>query len=1790
MAISKTSNTFSSTYKDDFADSDHYHRILFNSGRALQARELTQMQTIIQREIERFGKNIFKEGAAVNPVSNIKLEHPAYVKLQGAVPNLSTFVGLTFTGATSGVQATVKRVEAASGGDPATLYVYYVSTTDTDPTASPITFTAGEVISSGAVNATIASSNAFGYGTIAHCASGDFFVLGHFVFAEAQSITAAKYSNTQEVTIGFIATEDIVTVSDTNALYDNQGANPNLSSPGADRYRIRLTLVNQADIDPDDTFIPVALIAQKDTGAVETTVEWRNDGTSDYNKILDLMAERTYDESGNYTIRPFTGLFQQGDSNGELILQVESGEGYVRGYHVEPSSQPIHVVKSLTTETFTETASVATYGNYVYTDSAEGGYNTNQFQAANYLDLRNAYNYGGSTIGSTKVFAVEDAGSRNRRQYLFDTTLNDGYTFADVKSFGSSADIWSNIDSTRPGLYDVGNANLLFDLPYARPDFSEALQLDYVAQYYETGTTNGSGELTITAPSGSVFTTSALWIVTPEGGREDETFSVTGVGTSSATITSSYLNKTVYVHALVQYQNAVAVTKTLTNTSVSVAVDSDGDGLKFVSLSKADVFRVNTVTDAVTGDDLTPLFTFDNGQRDFWYEPGRMVLKNNVSTPTNNVSVDFDYFAWSGTGKYASAHSYYGQVNYDEIPYYSLSNGGGLVPLRDVLDFRSRKSDDGTSFSATGSYVFPVPYNTTLLEGDMSFYKSRWDRLAVLSTGELSYIYGAPSLVNPKFPAIPNNAMNLLDIKMNAGTLNEKDTRTFTIDNKRYTMRDIGVLDKRIKRNTEAISLSLLELRTSSYDVLDANGLDRTKSGFYVDNFSDNSKIDFGPQFLASIDQKNRELRPAFNEVNVDLNYDSVNSTNLVYQEGEVYLDYTAEEWIAQPKASGLVNVNPFNVINHVGQIILYPDNDHWIETETLVYDIIDQFSSGQLVSSTTTVSSSNIITQTLDPTEFIAYATRVDPNWDQWNYSWFGEETVEVQTESSVARSGGTVTGGGSTGSVISGAGITNDQVFLGLPNLSSLPSIVMVASASAPGETSIDINLGATPVFATNGVTTTTTTTTTTTISSTSGQRTRSQIYAPWMRSRIVVGKAFNLKPNTNHHLFMDNVKLTGSLDNNGGGLAKAYSSESTWISLKNSVLQNEYIYQLNREDDYPLANYDTSLRTDGSGTLMFAFLIPNFTEQFFGNRSKALRIRSGTKSIALFDVDDSRGIAATSQAIANFTSSGLKRTLTEKTTIKQEVNTQTDVQTQTAYQDPLAQTFLNDKETAVFVRSIDIYVGNKDTSIPLTLEIRPTVNGYPSADKRVRNGIKVLTPAEITTTADASTATTFTFDRLVRLEPKTEYAFVLISQSNSYDVWESKVGEFEYGSTTSRITTQPYLGSLFKSQNGRTWEPAQNEDLKFEINIANFATSGLSGEAKFVLNDISDKLLPWSRIVTSSGDSDITILDPGHGFLVGDNVQISLRDAGSISGDSADVGGIAYSSITGTRAVTAIDYSGYKVAADSAATFDTIGGDNHYIVSRNVPFNMMYGSFDILNDINTNSSGRVKTTSFQSLAGTETPYVLDGTFNNIELNKNNYFASPRVLANADIQSDNALAETIDLRLTLTSNNDYVTPVLYANSTSAHAVYNMIDYQDSASTTNRNVPLTWVSETTAGGGSAIARYLTRTVQLANDAVGLKIIVGANVPAVCDFDLYYKTAITGDDITQQPWVLITPDDETIPKNASYNSFYEYTFTPGGEDGTLSPFTQFKVKIVMHSTNSSYVPRFKDFRAIALTV
>ena len=74
-------------------------------------------------------------------------------------------------------------------------------------------------------------------------------------------------------------------------------------------------------------------------------------------------------------------------------------------------------------------------------------------------------------------------------------------------------------------------------------------------------------------------------------------------------------------------------------------------------------------------------------------------------------------------------------------------------------------------------------------------------------------------------------------------------------------------------------------------------------------------------------------------------------------------------------------------------------------------------------------------------------------------------------------------------------------------------------------------------------------------------------------------------------------------------------------------------------------------------------------------------------------------------------------------------------------------------------------------------------------------------------------------FVFDEPIFLNADTEYAVVLLSDCTSYNAYVGRTYEFELGSTEKRINKQPSMGSLFKSQNGTTWEPDQTQDLAFK-----------------------------------------------------------------------------------------------------------------------------------------------------------------------------------------------------------------------------------------------------------------------------------------------------------------------------------------------------------------------------------
>ena len=56
-----------SPYYDDFSTTKKFHRVMYRPAFAVQARELTTQQSIMQDQIEKFGDHIFEHGAMVIP-------------------------------------------------------------------------------------------------------------------------------------------------------------------------------------------------------------------------------------------------------------------------------------------------------------------------------------------------------------------------------------------------------------------------------------------------------------------------------------------------------------------------------------------------------------------------------------------------------------------------------------------------------------------------------------------------------------------------------------------------------------------------------------------------------------------------------------------------------------------------------------------------------------------------------------------------------------------------------------------------------------------------------------------------------------------------------------------------------------------------------------------------------------------------------------------------------------------------------------------------------------------------------------------------------------------------------------------------------------------------------------------------------------------------------------------------------------------------------------------------------------------------------------------------------------------------------------------------------------------------------------------------------------------------------------------------------------------------------------------------------------------------------------------
>jgi hypothetical protein len=512
-------------------------------------------------------------------------------------------------------------------------------------------------------------------------------------------------------------------------------------------------------------------------------------------------------------------------------------------------------------------------------------------------------------------------------------------------------------------------------------------------------------------------------------------------------------------------------------------------------------------------------------------------------------------------------------------------------------------------------------------------------------------------------------------------------------------------------------------------------------------------------------------------------------------------------------------------------------------------------------------------------------------------------------------------------------------------------------------------------------------------------------------------------------------------------------------------------------------------------------------------------------------------------------------------------------------------VAQSFLVTTPGGVFIPSIDLFFSSKSTNIPVTVTIRTMHNGFPTLTI-LPFAEATVDAADINVSTTAETATTFTFQSPVYLQPGQEYAFIVVANTADYTIYTARMGQRTIDDARL-ISKQPYLGSMFKSQNSHTWSPEQNEDIKFDIKSCNF-TSNTAADI-FLVNDEVPTLTLTKKnpITTTSGSAVMTIFHRNHGMhSASANVTIAGVPSGTLNG-------IASTNINGTyTTIGNIKMDSYTVTAknsDTASASGDIGG-TAVTATRNILYDVIQPVIGNIIHEDTQLFASMRTTGGRTLGGSETEYSLDVASKKkvVAFNADYYMTAPGMIA-SQINETNEMSggKSFAMNLAMFTNEgtNNLSPVIDTKNMSVHLIRNRLDNPISGTTPD------FVEETTNTGGSSSAKYITKPIILENNSTSLDIRLSANIRSTSSVKMYYRVTSAEDVrlLSDVAWIAFNGDGN--PDKAVSPAIDDLTFKEQQYSDTAIPgFTAFALKIVMTGTNSSYPPLIKDMRGIALAV
>ena len=1812
-----------SPYFDDFDVENQYYRVLFKPGFAVQARELIQLQSMLQNQVEQFGDNIFKEGSVIKGCNFTNLDSLQFVKINDAlggtdinplayIPKveIETIGGIDVEidyvyvlSNAAGLRAAI--VQAANGflADPVnkktffinylntipgqekfnkgdtlniTLFRYKRGTTDEVFAPSDVTPPTLSVIS-------LPSDDAVGDSFGIQSAPGVIFQKGHFIFAGEQTLVVSKYNRVPDgVSVGYKITERNVNALEDAQLFDNANGSANENAPGADRLKLtpELIVVNSETGNSDVEFF--SLIRYQNGNAV--TIR----DVSQYNVLGEEMARRTYEESGNYVLDNFDiisdDLVPSGSAAGtpaSAHAVLGTGVAYVKGYRVENNAERSFPIDQITeTETAANQAVSTAYGYYLDVTGFSGKIDLNRAT----VDIQDS---GGLSIGSCQAINITPT-----KAYITNVVMvgavQDIAKLSDGNGFVSVGNVIRNV-GLKPLIFRTGLVSL----------FSTSDTLIPVRQ--QVSATAQTNVITITAGPGEDFVCDNNDVLVVAAGGAYPTINSTTTQTNNSELVIELDSSGGPWSSVEVYYNVRLIGSTdgvepygKVVEEPFVRVDHTLGQNKY-SLGFPDVFEIISIEDTL-GTDYTKSFKLHNNQKDTHYDISYIEYIQGRPRPGNQRLIIqlkcFKVISSSGD-YYFTINSYPNTIQPSDIPAY-VADAGDSYSLRECFDFRpvadkaanaNYGANDGptapiiagtvggavTTFGADGHGTPLIPAVDQAITTDIEYYLARIDSIVVDSYGEIKLLKGKEQ-DNPTPPRVSREEFAVAEVRvpgfpaLSARAADAQNKRAHAITCKgtgvkNFTMKDMHSLEKRIDNMSYYISLNQLESDTQNMRVLDENGLNRFKNGFIVDPFNDISLSNIkDPLFSAAIPHGRKVLTPSVKQFPIDLKYKTSSGASL-------FPSATSAKVGTLGRDSNVAFIDQPSATGFrtcANNFYQYKGNGYISPPYDVNYD--------------TTV---NPVTIDVDMTgafsELIDNIQEVLPLTDTsyeyvpgeywggdwwWNRWWHGGWHHPRYRNRRYGYNPGTF------------REVTTQRDI----------------DISMPENTSVSVPVGD---FVSNVQ------------------------FKPFIAGRDVKVYMSGLRPNTQHYFFFDKTDVNAN------------------------VIPGSAVDDVNLVER--LGEYGDAVSTDANGVLRAVFTIPG--ETFF----------VGDRVLDIVDVDsyDNINSAATSTGFVTYRAYNfsMERTSLTQTTRKPDADvakttTVRNVVRRPEGRDPLAQTFFVKKgmgagSNTVFLSQVDVFFKRVSTENGITCQIREVVNGFPTNEIIPFSKSRKL-PSDLVGAAsdDASVPTTFTFEAPVRLDVEKEYALVLQADANdpNYLLFISQIGQNDLtpGATQGTAIVQDWGdGVLFSSTNNSAWKSYQDEDLKFKLYRHNFNESAGSitmtaNDCEFLtISDVTGRFntgeLVYQQKAFAGSTSATVSMAINTAIITGtdlddtfnENDFILINDAGATRKDIFKVISVDSASQLTVNKPTSFAVSGGTCAAV------VVGNISYYNVLRPFTMNLEHSSakpsrvFQASNPSDATTkivgldSGRTADITtvddinlsyvqamIQKTEDTVATTTLDGTFvspadvsstytKGLKFNGNIHFPEKGVMVYSksnDVNETKAFNFTVNLE---NSGNVTSTPVVDIE------IAKLFAYQ-------------YNINNDASDPDAV--FISNRVELAEDldAEDMEVTISAYRPNGTDIKVYIKpqNVYDGQSFGEMEWVELEMFEgvNLFSSNINIGDFKEYKYKVAESDkdvngllqytsnaGTFSGFRKFAIRIDMLSPNIHNAPTLNDYRAIALS-